>query len=322
MNINFKDSPKILNDFYNYLLSTKNYSLGTVEGYYCSVLYFLKFIRKKNEIKAELKDFEIFIILGIEDSDIIAFMIFLNAYRKNNAKTRNLRLSAIKTFFSYIYDIYSIYCKDKKNPSENIDFAYTTNRLPKYLSIKEAKNLAKTFNEMNSKYHIRNNLIIYSFLVTGLRKSELINLNINDIDFQNNTITIMGKGHKERIIFVTDTLKQKILEYIKTRRFEDLNCSDPLFVTTRNKRISESTIRYIVNQAYKLAGLENKQLTVHSLRHTAATIMYKKTKGDILIVKKFLGHSSIESTQIYTHIVNKELKKAYNANPLANYKVE
>lgn len=320
MKIDYSNSPNFLKDFYNYLIITKNYSVGTAEEYYRSILYFLKFIKEIRKLDIEIKDFEIFIILSIEQADIISFMIFLNSYRNNNAKTRNLRLAALKTFFKYIYQLYPMYCKNKMNPVENIDYSYTTYRLPKYLNLKEAKKLCNIFNDKNCKDFVRNNLIIYLFLVTGLRKSELIGLNINDINFNENIIRVLGKGNKERTLFITNVLKEKILKYLEIRNIKDLESFKPLFVSSGDKRISKSTVRYIVNRAYEIAGLKDKKLTVHSLRHTAATIMYEETNGDILIVKKFLGHSSIESTQIYTHVINKELKQAYNSNPLANFK--
>lgn len=322
MRVDFKNSPDILNNYYKYMIEINNYSKGTAENYYSSILYFFIFIKEHKGIIVPVKDFEIFIVLGVEEADIIDFMIFLNCYRENNAKTRKNRLFAIKSFYKYIFTVYKPYCTNKINPSKDIDSPLITKRLPKYLNLEQAKQLCNVFNENNCKEYIRNNLIIYLFLNLGLRKAELVNLNINSINFNTNEIKVRGKGNKERRIYISEAIKSHILNYLELRNNIDLYSSKPLFVIKDNTRISISTIRYIVDKAYALAGLDKMQFNVHSLRHTAATLMYNATNGDILAIKEILGHSSIESTQIYTHIKNNMVKNAINSNPLANYGIE
>lgn len=319
MQVDFKNSPKILNEYYTYLNSTKNYSIDTIKYYYSSILYFFIFLKQYKDIAIEIKDFDIFIILGIKEADIEAFITFLNNDRNNNSKTRNARLASLKAFYNYIFRKYETYCADKINPAKYIAYANTISKLPKHLNLKQAKTLCNIFNKDNCTSYIRNNLIIYLFLNLGLRKSELVSLNINNINFNDNTITVVGKGNKERTLYINNTIKEHILEYLNTRQEISLDSFEPLFTTKENKRVSNSTIRYIVEKAYILANLDNRNYNVHSLRHTAASILYKSTNGDLLVVKNILGHSSIKSTQIYTHIENKEVKKAFYSNPLANY---
>ena len=204
----------------------------------------------------------------------------------------------------------------KLNPAQNISSAELMYRLPKYLKLEDAKKLQHIFNINNSRNALRNNTIITLFLNCGLRLSELVSINIKDIDFESKTLKVIGKGNKERVVFLNTNTIKVISNYLRTRN--TLIENDALFVTYKNKRISNTYVERICKKAFKLARLEEYGYTVHSLRHTAATYLYKETK-DILITKEFLGHSTIESTQIYTHIENQSIKEAVNKNPLSNY---
>ena len=297
-----KDNPKILNDFLNYLKITKNYSKGTIAGYELDLMIFLKFIVRYFDLE-----------FSINDIDIFAFLIFLNHEKENIAKTRNRKLAAIKQFFKYLYAKYPS-LKNKLNPAENINFAEKMYRLPKFLDLSNAKKIQCVFNKLNSKNYIRDNAIITLFLQTGIRLSELQNINIKDINFTDKTIKIIAKGNIERKIYLNATSVAAINNYLKTRKYEN---QEPLFISNRKKRISKSSIENICKKAYKLLGLNEKEYSVHTLRHTVATHIYKETK-DILIVKKILGHKSIAATEIYTHIENDIIKDAFDKHPLAN----
>ena len=315
METNYKDI-EIIMDFYDYLLA-KNKAIGTINEYCINIFQFLYFIKEYKKIDIPLKDFGIFIILDIKEEDIYLYQIFLNANRKNSVATRNLKLSSIKVFFKYIYIKYHLYCKGKENPAINILFANKPERLPKFLNLDQAKQLCNVYSIENTKNWIRNNTIIYFLLSTGLRRRELINLNINNIDFEKNEIRVVCKGNKERTLYINNKCKNMILKYLETRNVK-LDSSEPVFISSQNRRLNENTLRYIVLKAYKLIGISEKGYSIHTLRHTAATIMYKETKGDLLLVKEFLGHSSISATQIYTHVEDEALRKVVNSNPL-NY---
>lgn len=150
-----------------------------------------------------------------------------------------------------------------------------------------------------------------------MRLSELSNIKIKDINFENKSILIIGKGNKERTVYLTDKIIKQIKEYVGTRQIIDL--SENLFVNNKNTKLSNRSIENICDKAFKLAGIGNKGYTTHTLRHTAATYVYNTTK-DIIVTKNLLGHKHIVSTQIYTHISSEELKKAVNSNPLNNFK--
>ena len=310
-----KQNPKVLNDFLSYLLAFKNYSKGTVKAYNMDLILFFRFIIKYLGLEIEVKDINIFILASVKQSDIIAFLVYLNYEKQNLPETRNRKLAAIKSFFKYLYNQYPK-LSYKLNPAQNISSAELMYRLPKYLKLEDAKKLQHIFNINNSRNALRNNTIITLFLNSGLRLSELTNINVKDIKFKNKTLKVIGKGNKERVVFLNTKTIEAINKYLKTRN--NLTENDALFITYKNKRISNTYIEKICKEAFKLAGLEEYGYTVHSLRHTAATYLYKETKN-ILITKEFLGHSTIEATQIYTHIENESIREAVNKNPLSNY---
>lgn len=322
MKVYYSNSPIIINDFLSYISKIKNFSSETILNYKYSLIYFFKFIKKYKELEISVKDFNIFILLDVKSSDIIAFLVYLSINRNNNAATRKKRLSSIKSFYNWLFIKYPNYCSGKENPTKVIPNPKIRYKLPKYLTLEQSKILCNIYNENNSNFYLRNNTIIFMFLNTGLRLSELINLNIGDINFDEKYLRIIGKGNKERIVFINEATKEKLLKYLKTETKESINLTRPLFLNNRNNRIGKSGITNIIKKAYKLAGLNDNKYTIHTLRHTAAVIMYNYVKGDILLIKNFLGHESLESTQIYTHLFNEKIKNAFYSNPLSNYQVE
>ena len=315
--IDFKQNPAILNDYLLYLLNTKNYSLGTIKGYELDLQLFFNFILEYKQINMTLIKITIFILFQIKTEDIYAYLVYLNHEKNNCSSTRQRKLAAIKSFFKWLY--LNEPNSNKKNPAIVIPQIELHYRLPKYLTLDQAKQIQVIFNLKNSKYPIRNNAIITLFLSTGIRISELLSININDLDFENNCIRILGKGNKERIVYFSNYCKQQIKKYLDIRKDVKENA---LFLSSHNVRISKSSVENICKQAYSLLGLENKHYSAHTLRHTAATIFYEYSNNDILLLKEILGHSTIISTEIYTHIKNKAVKEAIEKNPLSNYNVK
>ena len=310
-----KENPKVLNDFLSYLIAFKNYSKETIKAYNVDLILFFKFLIKYFDLEIEVKDINIFILASVKESDIIAFLVYLNYHRDNCFKTRQRKVAAIKTFYRWLFSHYPAFY-NRVNPTKGIPHIEVTDRLPKCLQLEVAKKLQHIFNITNSRNAIRNNTIITLFLNCGLRLSELISINIKDIDFNKNILTVIGKGNKERTIYLNKRVLKAIKLYLSTKKVIDLN--SPLFVDNRDKRITKFNVEKICRKAYKLAGLEEYGYTVHSLRHTAAKYLYQSTK-DILVVKKFLGHERLDTTQLYMHLDNEELKKAVDSNPLSNY---
>ena len=320
--INYNECPAILNNFLNYLLSIKNYSIHTIKNYYLTLISFFKFIKEYMDIKINIKDFNIFILANVKESDIIAYLVHLNYNKDNTGQTRSGKLSHIRNFYKWLFSNYTPF-NEKENPAKYITNIKHVMRLPKYLNLEEVKKMQNVFTAKNTKYPIRNNTIIKLFLNTGLRLSEMSNLNISDINFTNNTIRIVGKGNKEIVIYLNKNIKNQLLLYIKIRnRNQKITyLKDPLFISYQNKRLGIDGIEDICKKAFELAGLGSKNYSTHTLRHTSATFLYKSSK-DINLVKEFLGHHSIKSTEIYTHVMNDKIKEAVNNNPLNNYILE
>lgn len=319
MNVLSNEISVILNKFSNYLLNIKNYSSLTVKEYIIDLMMFFRFIKDYCEIGLEVEEFNIFILLSVKQSDIIAFMVYLNYNKNCTASTRKRKMCAIKAFYKWLFTFYPT--GDLKNPSKGLPVVQDIHRLPKYLSLEEAKSLVNVFNCNNSKFSVRNNAIIGILLNCGLRASELANINLCDLHLKEKYICIIGKNNKERIVYLNSTTKKKIEEYLKIRnnQKEVINMNDALFLSYRKGRLSLRTVENIVMNAYKLAKLQNCGYTTHTLRHTTATMIYKYVKPDVLLLKELLGHSTVKSTEIYTHVDNKDIRKAFESNPLGNF---
>ncbi len=313
------ENPVVLNRFLSYLLNIKHYSKTTINEYRLDVLLFFRFIKLYHNLSIGVKDFTVFILHSIREDDIYAFLVHLNINRSCTACTRRRRVYGIKCFYKWFFTVYSN--KDiMKNPIEDIPYIQDVERLPKYLTLAEAKSIIGIFDVNNCKFPVRNNTIIALFLNCGLRASELINIKISDLDLCNGYIRIIGKCNKERICYLNVDIKEqlsKYLDYLKVTR-KNVNMGDLLFVTRLNTRFSLRDVEIITQRAYELAGLGHKGYTTHTLRHTIATIMYENNP-DILLLKNFLGHSTIKATEIYTHICNDRVRCAVNNNPLSNY---
>ncbi len=318
MKVNYDANPSILNNFLNYLQGFRNYTDDTIKAYNSDLLQFFYFIKEYNKIPVEIKEFNIFILANVKQADIIAFLVYLNYVRDNNPSSRNRKLSAIRGFYKWL--LYTNPTIQKENPTKEILNSGKIFRLPKYLNLEQAKTIQSIFTLENSKFSARNNAIISLFLNTGTRASELINIDIQDINFKNNSIIVCGKGNKERVVFFTNSCKEKLLKYLNTR-FKDkelIDINEPLFLSRYNKRLGIDGIEDVCAKAYELMGLKDKGYTTHTLRHTTATLIYIYVAQDILLLKKVLGHQSISSTEIYTHVYDKQVKEAFNKNPLSN----
>ena len=312
------ENPQILNEYLDYLTVVKAFSKTSIATYNINLLQFFEFIKEYLDINQEVKDFNKFILLQVKESDVNAYLVYCNYAKDNNPYTREKKIVAIRGFYNWLLNTfkndYSI------NPTSNIGNIKKVVRLPKYLNLEQAKQIQTVFTTENSKNPIRNNAIICLFLSTGLRVSELISIKIGDINFEKKSINIVGKGNKERIVFFSDFCKDKLEKYINTR---NVSKDDYLFVNNKNTKLARNTINAICKNAYKLIGItETKHYSPHTLRHTSATIMYQYVKQDTLLLKKFLGHSSIASTQIYTHIYNEKVKKCVESNPLSNFNIK
>ena len=243
-------------------------------------------------------------------------MVYLNYERDNCFKTRQRKIASLKSFYKWIFNNYPSITKYKENPTINIPAIKPAERLPKYLSLEKVKRISNVFNLSNSRNAIRDNTIITLFLNCGLRLSELSGINICNINFNKRTLNVIGKRNKERVVYLNKKTINSIKEYLSLKKIIDYK--GPLFTYGQNKRLSIYSIEKICHKAFKLANLSEYDYTVHSLRHTAAVNIYRHTK-DILVLKEFLGHVSVLSSEVYMHIDNDAVRNAVNSNPLNSY---
>lgn len=209
---------------------------------------------------------------------------------------------------------------EQENPTKNIPNIEPCIRIPKFLSLQQAQKIQKVFTIRNCRNPYRNNAIMSVFLSTGIRVSELINIDIKDIDFNHNTIIIFGKGNKQRKVYFSDYCKQQILKYLTIRFKENLFIlNEPLFINIKHNRIGIDGIENICKQAYALLNIHERGYSTHTLRHTAAYLLHRYSKADILLLKEFLGHKYISTTEVYTHAYNEEVKEAIEKNPLKEF---
>ena len=210
------------------------------------------------------------------------------------------------------------------NPAQNLETPKLDKRLPKYLSLDDSKKLLTvTVNDESDENKERDYAIITLFLNCGLRLSELIGINLQDINFDDYKLTVIGKGNKERTIYLNKACINAIKDYIKVRPTEGVKndskaSNKALFLSKRRERISNRTVQYIVEKELRKPGLDTSKYSTHKLRHTAATLMYQYGEVDIRALQEILGHKSISTTEIYTHVSNEQARDAIERNPLAN----
>lgn len=327
----FKTFPSVLRDYASYTAVIKGNSEKTVCEYLLDLRTFFRFfIMRKNNENLTLDEFEKISILniGIDEirevtpQNIIDYLMFAGFERNNNPSTRMRKLSALRSFYNYAYAKRHLV---ESNPTSDIDAPKKNKTLPKYMNIDESIALLEAVrNDRESKTVIRDFAIITLFLNTGMRLSELVGLSIKSFDSNLTTVKVRGKGNKERIIYLNDAARDALKDYLRIRldpkhiRTE----SDTLFLSGRQTGISAKTVQWIVYKYLDMAGLGERGLSVHKLRHTAATLMYQTGKVDIRVLKDVLGHEQLNTTQIYTHVVNQNLEAAMDNNPLADVKIK
>ena len=326
-NNNIDTLPEIARQYLMYLLTIKSSSKLTVREYIFDLRVFFRFMKmRKLKINPENQEFDeidvtdidINFIKAITKEDIFEFLFYMSEQRDNINNSRARKLSAVKGFFKYLTNQVS---KLDVNPAENIESPTIRQALPKYLTLEESVNLLNTIqNDENNPNKIRDYCILTLFLNCGMRLSELVGINLTDIAPDLSTARIMGKGRKERFIYLNDPCKQSLTDYLEVRNQDgSLKNEDALFVSRQHKRVSNSTVQKMVDRSFFKAGLADKNYSTHKLRHTAATLMYQNGV-DTRVLQEILGHEHLNTTQIYTHVANPQLYEAANRNPLAKIK--
>ena len=323
----YKTFPLILREYAEYTVVVKGNSEKTVCEYLLDIRTFFRFmITKWDELELSDDEFERLSIKRINENDvkritqknIIEYLMFAGFKRENSATTRMRKLSALRSFLKYAHAKERIIEVD---PTADVDAPKKSATLPKYLTVEEAVKLIDTVrNDKESKTRIRDYAIIVLFLNTGMRLSELVGLNMESLDPEITTVKVLGKGSKERVIYLNKAAREALIEYLRQRLDPKhvRTSSNAIFLSGREDRISNKTVQWMVQKYLKMAGLGSKGLSVHKLRHTAATLMYQSGKVDIRVLKDILGHEQLNTTQIYTHVVDRNLEDAVENNPLAD----
>lgn len=314
--------PKFISEFSNYLIGIKDYSDKYVTNIVTTLQQFLSFINvhKYNNKYESINKMTLNDVRFLSNSDIYSFIFFL-AENHYKIGSRILKVEHLRTFFDFLYRIkHNIFTEPFKKIKREKN---VYEKLPNYLSINEAKKLLKLYANSTKENEIRDNAILHIFLNCGLRVSEVSNLNITDFDFNKDTFTILGKGNKERIGYLNKSTKEALLKYLELRKTvtaKSLKDNDALFLSLEKKRISICNIRKNIKKAYKKVGLNEDKYSVHTLRHTCATLMYK-SGININTIKEVLGHVRIDTTEIYTHLHDKDVMKAIQEHPVSKFKI-
>ncbi len=315
--------PYYAEDFLVYLESILGKSKNTVNEYYYDLLMFFRFMKRKSGAAAPdaalsavgVCDFSAEDLAKIRLSDLYSFLNYINNERNDQPATRARKVACLRSFFKYAWSKEHLI---PENPAAELESPKLTKKLPKYLELEESIALLEA---VDGDHKERDYCMITLFLNCGMRLSELVGINLSDI--REDTLTVLGKGSKERTIYLNDACLDAIKRYLAVRpAYEEPNGAKPLFLSKRKKRISPKTVQYTVKKYIRAAALDPVKYSTHKLRHTAATLMYTMGDVDIRSLQEILGHESVATTEIYTHINNTRLKDAVNKNPLAHYKKE
>ncbi len=323
----YNDCPQILREFLIYHETIKGQSQLTIQEYYLDLRMFLRFVKlMRNDMpistrleEIDIKKIDINFIREIDTSDVFDFLSYLSNDRVVNpdsaapdhgigASSRARKLSAIKSFYKYL----TVRTKQlQENPVADLEYPKLRKSLPKYLTLEQSAALLKAVSGQNEK---RDYAILMLFLNCGIRRSELVGLNLTDV--YEDRIRVVGKGNKERFVYFGSACRKAIDAYLVERNERILTDNRALFGSRNGNRISVEAVHRLVKKALLQAGLDSTQFSAHKLRHTAATMMLSGGV-DVKTVQEVLGHENLNTTQIYTHIENTELKIAAEANPLS-----
>ena len=323
----YYDCPQILRDFLIYHETIKGQSPLTIQEYYLDLRMFLRFMKlMRNDIPINtvldtisIVDVDIAFIGSVTTADIFDFLSYLTNDRIKDpdsaapehgisASSRARKLSALKSFYKYL----TVRTKQLDvNPVADLEYPKLRKSLPKYLTLAQSTALLQAVSGQNQA---RDYAILMVFLNCGIRRSELVGLNLTDV--YDDRLRVVGKGNKERFVYFGSACRKALDMYLPIRHKQVLSDNRALFGSRNGNRISTDAVHALVKKAFLKAGLDATQFSAHKLRHTAATMMLSGGV-DVKTVQEVLGHENLNTTQIYTHIENTELKIAAEANPLS-----
>ena len=306
--------PKYLRDFLIYLTTITGKSPRTRKEYEYDLILFFRFMKTiEQDLNLEMihtvdiSDIPIESVREITLEDLYLFIEYCEVQRGNSAASRARKVATLKAFFKYL--------KGKRrlideNPAEHLETPKIGKRQPVYLNFQEAKQFIGAIDEQ--LHSTRDYCMMIFFLNLGIRVTELCSLNLNSI--QGRKLTVIGKGNKERHVYLNDTCMNALERYLAERNTYKGEGPEPLFVSQKGSRFARQTIARIVKQINTNSISPKDQLTPHKLRHTSATMMYK-AGADIRSLQAILGHTSVATTQIYTHIEDEQIQEVLKNNP-------
>lgn len=325
-----EDTPEILKRFLVYTETVRGKSNSTADEYYLDLRMFFRFLKKKRGLVPEntefdsisISDVDIDLIRSVTLSDLYDFSFFLSREREyvrpgeeRSSKNAGLgdaararKVSSLKSFFKYLTSKAMLL---DENPAAELEYPKLAKKLPRYLSADESEEL---LDNVAGRDPERDYLIITLFLNCGLRVSELVGIDLGDI--KDETLTVTGKGNKQRVVYLNRACRDAIAEYLPRRAKYAVPGENALFLSERKRRIAAITVKKLIKKHIEAAGLDSEKYSAHKLRHTAATLMYQNGV-DVLTLKEILGHEQLNTTQIYTHLAPSKLKLAADANPLS-----
>jgi len=329
MNDYRKDSPRVLRDFLVYHETIRGHSKNTVNEYYLDIRNFLRFLKVSRDLvprdtdldSIDIMDVDIPFLQQVTLIEVYEYLAFLSRDRIKNknaddvqyglmASSRARKIASIRSFFKYLTVKAHLL---EENPIADLDSPKIPKSLPRYLTLEESQKLLLA---IDGKNKARDYCIICLFLNCGLRISEIVGLNLSDV--RNDSLRVLGKGNKTRIVYLNDACVQAINSYMMERKLIAAIDKNALFLSNRRKRISTDAVHAMVKKTLKAAGLDETKYSSHKLRHTAATLMLGNGV-DIRTLQEVLGHDHLNTTQIYTHVDSAELRIAAASNPLANF---
>lgn len=316
----------LIQEYASYKLTLQGCSPKTVEEYLLDLRTFFRFLlAREKDIDPASEEFNQIDVssVGLERlgkihaEDIYDFLFYANQQRGNQWAARSRKLSSLRSLYKYLVSKrhYLEY-----NPTVDLDSPKAKKTLPKFLTLEESEALLDAVeNDRESPFRVRDYAIITLFLNCGMRVSELVGINLGDLDPQLRSMRVTGKGNKERIIYLNEACQQALAAYLEIRNSAkyDTVRDKGVFISRLEKRMSVKTVQWMIYKYLKLAGLEAKHYSVHKLRHTAATLMYQSGNVDVRVLKEILGHEQLNTTQIYTHVSNQNIQDAMAQNPLA-----
>ncbi|MBQ7737741.1 MAG: tyrosine recombinase XerC [Oscillospiraceae bacterium] len=323
------ESPAILRDYLTYHETIKGHSRATVDEYFLDLRNFFRYLKiarglvpRSTELdEISIMDVDLDFVSKVTLAEVYEYLAFLSRDKAKftrarseeyglNAASRARKVSSIRGFYKYLTNKAKVLTE---NPVQDLDSPRAKRSLPRYLTLEESQRLLQS---VEGAHKERDYCILCIFLNCGLRISEIAGMNISDI--RSDHIRVLGKGNKERIVYLNDATAEAINRYLAVRKSIAAIDRSALFLSSRRTRVTREGLHAMVKKALLRAGLDSEKYSAHKLRHTAATLMLSNGV-DVRTLQEILGHENLNTTQIYTHVDNTELRIAAQANPLSNF---